>query len=113
MVVTRSDGNLATNPIEQSLGFEVFGLRVNGRIVRLPFNFSVAHVDHALRVPGDFVFVRDYENRLSVLVEFNQQGHDVGGGFRIEIAGRFIRQQQRWIGDERACDGDPLTLPTR
>jgi hypothetical protein len=36
--------------------------------------------------------------------------HDLDAGLRVEIPGRFVREQDRRIVDERPGDGDALAL---
>jgi hypothetical protein len=38
--------------------------------------------------------------------------HDIGGGF-VEVAGRLVGEDQRWLVGERAGDGDALLLAAR
>ena len=44
------------------------------------------------------------------VVQLVEQGQDVGGGDRVEVAGRLVGQDQRRVGDQRPGDGDPLLL---
>ena len=39
--------------------------------------------------------------------------HDLDAGAGVEIAGRLVGQEDRWIRDQRARDGDALLLPAR
>ena len=39
-----------------------------------------------------------------------RQGEHVGGGRGVEVAGGFVGQDQRRLGDQRPGDGDPLLL---
>jgi hypothetical protein len=39
-----------------------------------------------------------------------EQGHDLGAGLRVEVAGRFIGQDDGRIIDQGAGDGDALPL---
>src|SRR5262245_14251645 len=52
-------------------------------------------------------------DRNPLPVEVAEEAHDIGGGFTIERPGRLIGQQQLWIVDERARNGNPLLLAAR
>ena len=55
----------------------------------------------------------DHEREPAVAPEPLEEVHDLVAGLLVEIAGRFVGQQQRRLLHERARDGDPLLLPTR
>ena len=58
--------------------------------------------------------VRDHHNRLvKILVQTFQDFEDFSGRMAIEVAGRFVSQQQSWIADDGTGDGDTLLLTTR
>ncbi len=44
------------------------------------------------------------------LVQFFQKGNDDVAGFGVEVAGRLVGEDDFWIVDECACDGDALHL---
>src|SRR5690606_4893381 len=46
-------------------------------------------------------------------VEFAHQRENFSSAFAVKIAGWFIRHDDAWIGDDGACDSDPLFLTTR
>jgi hypothetical protein len=56
-----------------------------------------------------------YENDSYVLffVESAEKVDDLATGAGIEIACRFVRHQDGWVVDERACDRDTLLLASR
>ena len=55
--------------------------------------------------------VRDHDDGLAVLaVERLEQAENFVAGFAVEIAGRFVAEQQRRIGDDGARDADALLL---
>ena len=52
------------------------------------------------------------QRRLMLPLEVKQQVHDHGPGGAVQVAGRFIGEQQGGVGDERPGQRDPLLLPT-
>src|SRR5262249_1709989 len=38
---------------------------------------------------------------------------DLAARRRVEVPGGLVREQDRWLGDERTCDRDALLLATR
>src|SRR4030095_13842142 len=55
--------------------------------------------------------VGDHHDRLAVLlVERLQQIENLVAGLTIEVACRLVAEQQRRVGDNGACDADPLLL---
>src|SRR5439155_26570638 len=56
------------------------------------FDQSVTQVDRAPRMARDIGFVRDENNRVPALIETFEERHDFFAGFGIEVAGRFIGQ---------------------
>ena len=85
---------------------------------RLPFpnvlgDLTVADVHDAVRVGCDVCLVSNEHNRVAGGVQAFEQTHDFGAGFRIQVAGGFVRQQDGWIVDERPRDGDALPPTAR
>src|SRR4051812_41704560 len=74
---------------------------------------SVEEMDSALGMPGVARIVRDHADSRSGLVELSEQVHDRLTALRVEIAGRFIREQDERLARNRAGDGDALLLATR
>ena len=71
----------------------------------------VAHPQLPTRPGGDLVVVGDeHDGDPALGVEPFQDGHDLGAGAGVEVAGRLVGEQQRRVADERAGDGDPLLL---
>ena len=81
---------------------------INADVVAL--DQSVAQMHGAARVRGDVPLVRDENDGVAALVKVLEQRHDFFAGFGIEIAGRFVRQNDRRIVHQRAGDGDALAL---
>jgi len=81
--------------------------------VDLAVDASVAHVHDAFAVFGDIDFVgHDDHGDAFVVVELPQRDHDFIGRSGIEVAGRFVRQEQRRLIDQGAGNGDTLLLAT-
>jgi hypothetical protein len=56
----------------------------------------------------------DHDDALAMLaIQHLQEMQHVVGGFAVQIAGGFVADQKRRIGDQRASDGDPLRLTAR
>jgi hypothetical protein len=56
------------------------------------------------------VVVRGHEHRGARAVDAVEQLHDPDARLGIEVAGRLVGQQQRWVMDEGARDRDALLL---
>src|ERR1700745_721963 len=61
----------------------------------------------------DIGFARNENNCVSALIQILEKRHDFVAGFRIEIAGRFICQNDGWIVYQGARDRDALALTAR
>lgn len=73
--------------------------------------FSLFQMDAAGADGGGARIVRDHDNRFAgVAREGTENVENFGGGSGIQIAGRFVSDDQARIGDEGACDGDTLFL---
>ena len=56
----------------------------------------------------------DHDDRLVKLaIELCQQEQDFFRSFGVQVAGRFIRHQNRRVGDDGTRDCDALLLPAR
>ena len=58
----------------------------------------------------DIGFVRNENNCVSALIQIFEKRHDFIAGFRIEIAGRLIGQNDGWIVYQGPRDRDALAL---
>src|SRR6266542_4313545 len=83
-------------------------LRNKSGVIHL--NESIAQMHSAPRVRRDIPFVRYEDDRVTALIQTLEQIHDLFAGFRIEITGRLVGQNNRRPVDERTRDGDALTL---
>ena len=72
---------------------------------------AIADVDDAMGELGDVRLMGDDDDRVPVRVEFLKKGHDLVAGLGVEVAGRFVGEDDRGPVDEGAGDGDTLALP--
>src|SRR6267142_7194182 len=80
------------------------------RADKYPFVETINGVDEPLRAG----VVRDHDDRLEKLpIELCKQAQDVFRRFGVQVARRFIRDQNRRVGDNGARDRDALLLPAR
>jgi hypothetical protein len=54
--------------------------------------------------------MRDNHDRATGIIERVEQLHDLDAGGRVEVAGRFVGEQERGIVDQRPGDRYPLLL---
>ncbi len=74
----------------------------------------VHHQDAVAQGRGLLHVVRAEQHRhLALRAQHLEQGLDLLLGSRVETRGRLVHQQQRWRGEEAACDRDLLLLPAR
>jgi hypothetical protein len=59
---------------------------------------------------GDVAVVRDHHDRVRVRVQLPKEGHDLGAGARVEIAGGFVGEHDRRAAHECPRDRHTLTL---
>src|SRR5438874_5503515 len=77
------------------------------------FDQTIAQENRAPGVPRNVGLVRDDDDGVAVLIKIFEQLHDLFAGLRIEVTGRFIRQNYRRIVYQRASDCDSLALTAR
>ncbi len=73
-------------------------------------HLAVAHDNHALAIGGNVQLMRHHEDGDAVIVQFLENIHDLDAGPRVEIAGRFIGQQEFGRVHQGAGDRDALLL---
>ena len=61
----------------------------------------------------DLAFVGDQHDRPAPLVEVGEEADDRVAGAAVEVAGRFVGEDDRRVADEGAGDGDALALAAR
>ena len=67
----------------------------------------------ALGTARHVVLVGDEHDRAARAVQVDEQGEDVGGRGRVEVAGRLVGEDQRGLGHQGAGDRDALLLAAR
>ena len=83
-------------------------------LAHLAHDLAVGEEQHAVRPRCRTRIVRDHDDRLAVLVDrAAQELEDLGSRLRVEVPGRLVREEDRRLRDERACDRDPLLLAAR
>ncbi len=83
------------------------------RLGRQIDHLAVDDMHLALRAHRKFRIMRHHHDGRAVAMQLLEQIHDAARHLRIEIAGRFIRQQQPRRARQRARDGDALLLAAR
>src|SRR6187402_2493267 len=63
---------------------------------------TVAQAHDPVRVRGDLVFVRDQDDGVALGMQVAEHAHDLGAGGAVEVAGRFVGQDDRGVAHERA-----------
>jgi hypothetical protein len=74
------------------------------------FDRAIADGDDAVGVVGDVRLVGDEDDGVALGVEVVEEGHDLDGGFGVEVAGGLIGEDDGGLVDEGAGDGDALAL---
>jgi hypothetical protein len=74
---------------------------------------AIEQMDDTLRMRRVARVVSDDADGGSTAMQFLQQSHHDLAVLRIEIACRLVRQEDRRLRGNRACDRDTLLLPTR
>jgi hypothetical protein len=78
------------------------------------FQDSLFHSESFLSAKGYLRAVRDHDNGyLLLFIDLLEECDDLGFGFLVEIAGRFIRQDYLGRIDERPGYCHPLLFSTR
>src|SRR6267143_6610874 len=78
----------------------------------IAFDLAVAQADGAAGGVGNVGVVRNKDERFALRVQFVEELHDLGAGNRVEIAGRFVGEDDERVVDERAGNGHALLLAT-
>src|SRR5579872_4782804 len=73
-------------------------------------DLSVADVYNAMRIVGDVGLVCHQDDGIALGVQRIEQRHDLDAGLRIEIAGRFVCEDDGRTVDQSTRDGNALTL---
>ena len=86
------------------------GNTIFARLARIVRDQPVGDVDRAIGVAGHFGVVGHEDDRDALGVQPLEHPQDLVAGPRIEVAGRFVGQQQCGAIDQGPGDGDPLLL---
>src|SRR6266404_1668830 len=73
----------------------------------------IAHHHFALGKTGDVQLVSDHDDGDAALVEGLEYAHHFDASAGVEIARRFVGQQNPGLVDQGAGDSNPLLLPSR
>src|SRR6185503_8382697 len=71
---------------------------------------AVEQVNSAIGVRGVARIVRDHADRGAAAMQFAQQLHHCFAILRVEVTGRFVREQNRRLAGDGAGHGDALLL---
>ena len=71
---------------------------------------AVFDVDDPISMLGNIGFVGDQNNRIALAVQVFHEFHNFIAGLRIQVAGRLVGQDDGWIIDQGAGNGDALAL---
>src|SRR4051794_27769897 len=85
--------NSTDGPLRSGIPASAYQLRRARSAAHVLLHLSVADVDRAMRVRGDVGLVRDEDDRVARVVQAREQAHDLDAGFRVEIAGRLVGEQ--------------------
>ena len=78
-----------------------------------PVDLPIRQVDHTLRVLGSNRIMCDHHDGNALLMQRAQKVQDVASGVAIEVTGRFIRDNEHRIVDQRPGDGDASAADPR
>lgn len=93
-------------------------MRVHCRRSRLPddaliHDAAVEEMDGTVGVAREALVVRHHADRRAAPVQFLEQAHHRLAVLRIEVAGRFVREQDHRVAHERPGHRDALLLAAR
>src|SRR5436305_8525517 len=70
---------------------------------------AVLELDHPLaHLVDHLAVVRDHQDRRAAAVDPVEELHDPDRRVGVEVAGRLVAHEERWMVDERARDRDAL-----
>src|ERR1700704_334195 len=81
----------------------------------VPNDLAVVDRDHAPAQQVDDVAImgRHQHGRLGLVVDLQEELHDLPAGRRVEVAGRLVGNDQPGLVDQGTSDGDALLLAAR
>ena len=71
-------------------------------------DLAVYDVDNPLGMFGRIGFMCNQDDRIALLVKLLQDFHHLDPGLGIQITGRLIGKDNRWVIDQSAGNGHPL-----
>src|SRR5206468_12817052 len=77
------------------------------------FDQTISQVYGAPRMCGNIALVRDENDRVPALIQIFEQCHDLFAGLGIEVASRFVSQNDGGPVDKRTRDSYALALTAR
>jgi len=81
----------------------------NGKIA---CDATIMKANHSPTMSRHLVFMGDNDHRLAFFMEPIEETKNIRGGRRIQISGRFIREQNRRSIQQGSRNGDSLLLST-
>src|SRR5690242_7819718 len=93
--------------------FGTAGMGVEAWLLGDVHGLAVDDVHAALRAQGQLRIVGDHHDGRAAAMDFFQQFHHATRHLGVEVAGRFVRQQQARRTGQGARDRDALLLATR
>src|SRR5207245_5641403 len=85
-------------------------LVVGGGPSLVALDAAVLQADDPGGVGGDVGLVGDQDDSPALGVELGEEGHHLGGGGAVEVAGGLVGQEQGGVGDQRPGHRRPLLL---
>ena len=76
-------------------------------------NAPVAHLDRAPRSARHVMVMRHNHHRRALTIELTEQIENLDAGHGVELAGRFVSQNERGLARQCPGDRDPLLLAAR
>ena len=93
------------------MGYNLFlPVGINRLVSFVGSNVAVNKADDPMGEPCYAFLVGHKYDGIASLVYILQQAHDLVGGYGVEVPGRFIGQDERWVVHKRAGSGHALTL---
>src|ERR1051326_3569795 len=79
-------------------------------IVQYP---PILDMHQAFAMLADVRFMGDHEDSTALFIQLLEDLHDLFALQARQVASRFVRQDQAWLGGQSARDGDALLLTAR
>ena len=95
------------------LWFDVGHTSLLTRAVDIGFHSTISQRYGPGKEAAHISVVSDGQHCLAITSERRKQAHDFIRGHRVEVAGRFVRNENRWIICQRTCNRCALLLAPR